>query len=67
MSQLRQGCSFVPEQLKLSRLASNSFIEHYGEAGWLLYGEWQYSKVVYLLQVFLLGAHLSRHQGAAVT
>ena len=44
------GCSFAPEQFKLSRLASNSFIEPYGEAGGLLYGGSQYFKVVYLLQ-----------------
>ena len=45
------GTASRPNNSKLSRLASNSFIEPYREAGGLLYGGWQYFKVLYLLQV----------------
>ena len=65
MSQLRRGCSFAPEQFKLSRLASNSFIEPYGEAGALLMGDggWQYFKQFICYKSAFLGANLNRYPG----
>ncbi len=67
MSQLRRWYSFASEQFKLIRLAPNSFIERYGEAGGLLYGDGNTLKWFIYYKYAFLGAHLNLRPGAAVT